>query len=320
MKKRVAVLRGGPSSEYNVSMLSGNAVLRALAESDEYEPVDVSITKSGDWLTEGRTKQPLDILQAVDVVFIALHGEYGEDGQIQRMLDQHSIPYTGSGSFSSARAFNKVHAKDHIAEHVTTPTHCTVKRHHIKDPRTLTRISEKVGDIFFAKPVASGSSVGARKITTEEDVASILEELLTAHNELLLEEYIEGTEATVAVLENYRDQSLYVMPVIEIVPPSHVDFFDETVKYNGTTKEIVPGNFAPEIRDELQRLALLAHKTLECSHYSRSDFIVRDGKVYYLETNTLPGLTEESLYPKAAASVGLSFADLIHHLINNALI
>lgn len=319
MKQRVAVLRGGPSSEYDVSMVSGNAVLRALAESDKHDPLDITITKAGEWLYEGRPRQPQHVLQGVDTVFIALHGEYGEDGQVQRLLEQFGIPYTGSGSLASAQSFHKVHSKTQmILQGVLTPTYQSVRRHELKDPRTVTRIETQVGQEFFAKPIASGSSVGARRVGHSDDTYAALDELFNHHDELLLESYIDGVEATVGVLEGFRDQSLYVMPVIEIVPPAEADFFDAQVKYDGTTKEIVPGTFPTHIRDELQRIAALAHQTLNCAQYSRSDFLIRDGEVYYLETNTLPGLTEESLYPKAAAAVGLEFKDLVLHLINTA--
>jgi D-alanine-D-alanine ligase len=136
---------------------------------------------------------------------------------------------------------------------------------------------------------------------------------------LLVEEYITGREATCAVLEQFRDQSTYVFPVIEIIPPADQPFFTTTAKYNGTTREICPGNFSYTERSKIAELAEFIHQSLGLSQYSRSDFILKNGTPYFLEVNTLPGLTNESLFPKAAAAVGLSFSDLVTHLVETAI-
>lgn len=316
--KRIAVLRGGPSSEYDVSLLSGAAVLDALTASG-YDCSDIVITRDGRWLAEGKVKTPELHLRGVDVVFIAMHGSYGEDGQVQRILEQFKIPYTGSASFASALAFNKVLTKQRVCEHgVCVPRGQVLRRHHLKDPRTITRIETTIGTEFFVKPPQSGSSDGARRVRHDEDTYTALSELFQVYDELLLEEFVAGTEATVGVLEGFRGEPLYALPVVEIIPPQEAGFFDRTVKYNGQTREIVPGNFSHEIKHELQRLARLAHETMGCRQYSRSDFLIRNGQIYFLEINTLPGLTSESLFPKAADAVGLSFKELVAHLVETA--
>lgn len=318
--KRIAILRGGPSAEHDVSLISGAAVLKALTQSG-YDCTDIIITKDGSWLQNGKKRQPINVLQHIDVVFVALHGAYGEDGQVQRILEQFRIPFTGSNSLPSALAFNKILTKEQVCKHgVCTPVSHSLKRHHLKDPRTITKIETNLGRAFFAKPPASGSSEGARKIEEAEDTYEALLELTKLHNELLLEEYIDGIEATVGVLRDFRGESLYALPVVEIIPPKTASFYDRAVKYNGDTKHIVPGNFTPAVRDELQRIARLVHTELGCDQYSRSDFLVKNGQVYFLEINTLPGLTSESNFPIAAEAVGLSFNDLICHLIETARI
>lgn len=319
--KRVAVLRGGPSEEYDVSMRSGCAVLNALKKL-EYNSRDIVITKSGEWLESGFVRDPEAALEAVDVVFIALHGAYGEDGQVQKILQRKNIPFTGSRSLPSAIAFNKDLTKQ------------TLKAHNIKMPRhrrfsrlELDRLDEELSNIFteigpevFIKPIASGSSHGARHIPNAETLKITLTELLELYDEVMIEEFIRGKEATVGVLDNFRAQKTYSLPAIEIIPPDGNPVFSYEDKYSGATQEIVPGRFSYHEKAQLAEVAALVHEVIGCQHYSRSDFMVRNGEVFFLEVNTLPGLTDQSLFPKAAAAVGLDFNQLVQHLIETATV
>ena len=317
--KRVAVLRGGPSSEYEVSLKSGAAVLSALQKLN-YPHKDITITKKGDWLESGIVRSPEKALEAIDVVFVALHGEYGEDGQIQRILQRLSIPFTGSNAFSSAVAFNKELTKHSLKDHGIK-----MAKHRRVDKASLHRLQSEIDYIgesmlpeLFIKPVASGSSIGARYVANHTHLRDALSELLELYDAVMVEEFIRGKEATVGVLERFRDHDMYVLPPIEIVPPHGQPFFSHEVKYNGTTDEIVPGRFSYAEKAALADVAARIHKALHCDHYSRSDFIVKDGEVYFLEINTLPGLTDESLLPKAAAAVGLTFEELVRHLVETS--
>ena len=166
--------------------------------------------------------------------------------------------------------------------------------------------------------MSGGSSIGARYLGTEAAIFEALDELLEQHDAVMLEEYIRGREATVGVLEGFRGEQLYVLPVVEIVPPGGLPLFSYEDKYNGRTEEIVPGRFSYHEKTKLAEAAAKVHSALGCDHYSRSDFIIRDGEVYFLEINTLPGLTSESLFPKAAAAVGLEFKELIRHLVETS--
>jgi len=319
--KRVAVLRGGPSEEYAVSMLSGNAVLKALRDSD-YPHKDIVITKKGEWLEDGFVKSPEKALEAVDVVFIALHGTYGEDGQVQRILQRKGIPFTGSRALSSAIAFNKELTKNTLRPHgLKMPKHRRVHRDELdRIDEEIPNIFKEIGSELFIKPLANGSSLGARHVPNEAILKEALIDLLNTYDQVLVEEFIRGKEATVGVMNNFRDQPVYVLPVIEIIPPSGEPMFSHEHKYNGQTEEIVPGRFSYHEKAKLSAAAALAHKVIACEHYSRSDFIVRDGEVYFLEVNTLPGLTSESLFPKAAAAVGLDFRQLVAHLVDTATV
>lgn len=317
--KRVAVLRGGPSSEYDVSLRSGAAVLEALRQL-EYPHKDIVITKKGEWLDSGFVKAPEKALEAVDVVFIALHGAYGEDGQVQRILQRLQLPFTGSDAFSSGVAFNKELTKESLREHgVKMAKHRTVTKTSLQNLHAeMEGILSELGSELFIKPIGGGSSVGARYLPHADALHTALQELLQDHDSLMVEEFIRGREATVGVISQFRDEDLYVLPVIEIVPPGGAPFFSYDVKYNGTTQEIVPGRFSYHEKAKLSEAASLVHQALHCDHYSRCDFIVRDGEPYFLEINTLPGLTSESLFPKAAAAVGLEFNDLVKHLVETS--
>lgn len=317
--KRVAVLRGGPSEEYSVSMQTGSGVLAAL-EALGYEHKDITITKSGQWLEQGFIKTPDQTLEAVDAVFLALHGTYGEDGKIQRMLERKNIPFTGSRSLSSGIAFNKELTKHTLRPHgIKMPKHRRVSRSELPQLREeIPLIFADLGTELFVKPIANGSSLGAQYAPTEDSLYAALSELLTQYEDVLVEEFIRGKEATVGVLDNYRNQSTYVLPVVEIIPPNGMPLFSHADKYNEQTQKIVPGRFSYLEKVQLSEIAELVHRTIDCKHYSRSDFIVKDGDVYFLEVNTLPGLTSESLFPKAAQAVGLEYNQLIEHLIENA--
>lgn len=317
--QRVAVIRGGPSEEYDISMQTGSAVISALRDLG-YTYKDIVVTRSGDWLDSGIVRNPEVSLEAVDVVFVALHGKYGEDGQVQKILQRKNIPFTGSGSLASGIAFNKDLTKRTLKPHgVLMPEHTKVSREILRSVKSkVDELIEDIGAELILKPVTSGSSHGTRFATNSESLSLALQELLGRYDEVLVEEYIRGKEATVGVLADFRNQSMYALPVVEIIPPSGEPVFSYINKYNGKSKEICPGRFSYKEKAKLTEVATLAHTAINCNHYSRSDFIVRDGEVYFLEINTLPGLTSESLLPKAAAEIGLSFKQLVEHLVETA--
>jgi D-alanine-D-alanine ligase len=316
-KRRVAVLRGGPSSEYDVSLQTGLGVIAALKESD-YEVKDIIISKRGEWLVHGFVKHPESALVDVDVVFIALHGSYGEDGTVQRILERLNIPYTGSGSYASAIAMNKALTKDYLKKHsdsVKMAPHLKLTRSGISNlAQTVESIGELFGPEYVIKPVGGGSSIGTI-LTNRVGLLKSIQDSLAAHEEVLVEQRIIGKEATVGILEDFRNTRYYQLPAIEIVPPPSAQFFSADVKYSGETEEICPGRFSKDEKQELSALAQEVHQLLGLRQYSRSDFIVASDGIYFLEVNTLPGLTSQSLFPRSMEAVGSSYKELVNHLI-----
>ena len=329
-KTRVGVLRGGPSTEYDVSLKTGASVLRHLAE-DRYHPIDILIDRDGRWHMGGVEMPPERIIPHIDVAFNALHGHYGEDGKVQQLLDNLNIPYTGSGALSSALGMNKALSKEYFAEAgLKTPFAKTVSL-----PDDVDEIDAGDWQIFVLelwrtfpqpsvlKPVNGGSSVGTSIARTYEEFAAGLERAFGYATSVLVEEYIPGREVTVGVIDGFRGEEYYVLPAIEIITPKTKSFFDYEAKYSGQdaggAQEICPAPLEDDIREAVADIALAAHKALHLRHYSRSDIIIGKRGIYILETNTLPGLTEESLVPKALAAVGCKFPEFLDHLITLAL-
>lgn len=319
-KKRIAVLRGGPSSEYDVSLKSGAHVLSLLRQmEDKYNPVDVFISRKGEWHHEGLVGEPHDILNHVDLVWNALHGTYGEDGQVQMLLDNMGIPYTGSGVTPSVFAMNKEMAKRSYALHsLATPRHEFLTTETFNDSHLVFIFQNYLHPVII-KPSSGGSSLGIRLANTFEELKSFVKEELNNSGKVLVEEFIRGKEATCGVVENARGEKIYALLPVEIRKKgSHIFGYNE--KYSGETEEICPGNFRDTESRAIAEMAKRAHEILGLRHYSRSDFIVtKSGKVYILETNSLPGFTQESLFPKSLHAVGWHPRDFTDHVVNLAL-
>ena len=317
-KIKVAVLRGGPSSEYEVSLKTGKQVIDSLPSG--YIPIDVFIDRSGIWHVDGAPVEPQKILQTSDVVFNALHGEYGEDGKLQRLLDHYGVKYTGSTALASALAMNKVMAKEIFqSAGIKTPVFKVFKN--IKDIHgTAQTIFRTFPMPAIVKPNASGSSVGVSIAKKHTDLAPAIEEALKYSDTVLVEEFIVGKEATCGVIESFKGQKYYSLLPVEICKPAENAFFDFDAKYSGKSKEICPGNFSAKESKQIQEMAIAAHKALGLRHYSRSDFMVHPKRgVYILETNTLPGLTSESLLPKSLKAVGSTLPHFLDHILQLAL-
>jgi D-alanine-D-alanine ligase len=315
-KKRVAILRGGPSSEYDVSMKTGKSVMEALG--DEVFVRDIVISKKGEWLVNGFVKSEQSALMDIDVAFIALHGTYGEDGTVQRILERYNIPYTGSGPFASSVALNKSLTKDFLKKHssrIKLAPHIKINKNAAANIASVVHAAEEMfGPEYVIKPIDGGSSIGTL-FANKSNLLSQVQHALSENEEVIIEERIRGKEATVGILEGFRGETIYRLPAVEIVPPADAEFFNYEVKYNGTTEEICPGRFSKTEKEELQDLAAEVHELLQLSQYSRSDFIVAEDGIYFLEVNTLPGLTSQSLFPKMLDAVGGSYKQLILHLI-----
>ncbi|TAK57321.1 D-alanine--D-alanine ligase [Patescibacteria group bacterium] len=317
-KIRVGVLRGGPSSEYDVSLKTGAAVLKHLP--DIYHAQDIFVSKDGLWHKGGIVYTPGEIIKHLDVIFNALHGEYGEDGKVQHLLDTFNIPYTGSGYLASVLGMNKVLAKKVFTEHgIKTPHHKTVRKGEYAHADVL-HLFKTFPMPAVVKPVRAGSSVGVSIARTLHELEEALKKALTHDTEALIEEYIPGREATCGVIEGFRGEALYSLLPVEIVPDKECQFFDYEAKYAGKSKEICPGNFTKEEIKKIQNASVAVHKALGLRHYSRSDFIVHPKRgIYILEVNTLPGLTPESLFPLSLEAVGSSLPEFLGHVLGIAM-
>ncbi len=316
-KIRVGVIRGGPSSEYEVSLKTGASVLKHL--SNKYDVHDIFISKTGEWHKGGMPYKPAEMINNFDVIFNALHGEYGEDGKVQHLLDTIGIPYTGSGYLASALGMNKALSKKIFSDiGIKTPHHKIIK----KDEYTHADIV----DLFktfpmpaVVKPVRAGSSSG---VSIVHNIAEIEQGLVLAFkydSEVLVEEYISGREVTCGVIEGFRGEAFYSLLPVEIIHGSASGIFDYEAKYSGKSKEICPGNFTKDEIKKIQDASVTVHKALGLRHYSRSDFIVHPKRgVYILEVNTLPGLTDESLFPLSLSAVGSSMPEFLVHTLELA--
>lgn len=317
-KIKIGVLRGGPSSEYDVSLKTGGSVLKNLSE-DKYNTQDIFIARDGQWHFRGIPIEPKKVFSQVDMVFNAMHGEYGEDGTVQQLLDAFSIPYTGSTAFASAIGMNKLLTKQSIENYeIDTPAYIIIEESE--------NLEKDIFDIFrsFAmpavvKPVTGGSSVGVTIAKSFDELRDGIYKALGHSPKVLIEEYVNGREVTCGVVEGFRGDDFHSLMPVEIVVSDKSDFFDYNAKYSGETQEICPAPLDKIIKEEIQRLAVEVHKALGLRHYSRSDFIVSPRGIYFLEANTLPGLTPNSLLPKSLDAGGTKLPEFLDHLVELAL-
>lgn len=314
------MLRGGPSSEYEVSLKTGEAVLRQLPS--QYEGIDVFISKEGLWHVGGMQKNPTEALGSVDVVFIALHGQYGEDGKIQRILEQIGIPFTGSGSFASSVAMNKNLTKNKLAilkGKIRMPFHKVYDKEEI-ETKGIHAVSREIMMPAIIKPTSGGSSIGMTVVRSYSELEEAFAKAFEHGDCVMAEEFIEGREVTCGIIEEFRDKKYYSLFPTEIILGSGACFFDYDAKYSGGSQEICPSNFDEETKLKIQEASELVHKELGLRHYSRSDFMVHPKRgIYFLEVNTLPGLTKESLFPKAVEAIGSSIPEFLNHILQLAL-
>ena len=245
-------------------MKSGAAILANLPE-ERYTTRDIYIDRQGVWHDRGRPTPPERILRQLDVVLNGLHGEYGEDGEVQRLLEQFGVPYAGTKSFGSYLAMHKVMAKQHAQEAgLLTPESRYVERVEDSEEGASDAV-RSFSQPVVVKPVGWGSSVGVSIVGGYASVLVAVQKLFAdGAPSVLIEEYIKGKEATVGVVEGLRGEALYALLPVEIVPPSG-EFFNYTNKYDGSTREIIPGNFSRVAAEELQRAAKVIHRALVCA-------------------------------------------------------
>lgn len=347
MTLRVAVICGGRSSEHEVSCISAGGVISAIDRS-KFEPILIGITKGGHWvllpedssltINDGDLPEVVDSAQRVvvdvagfsvsgkdlkiDLVFPLLHGPYGEDGTIQGLLEMANLPYVGSGVLASAVAMDKSFAKPIFsAQEMATVAGIVLKANQwLADPGSVLEQVKKLGYPVFVKPARGGSSRGTSKVHSETELATAIETALQFDPKVMIEEAIVGSEIECAVLEIAGEPQASVVGRISIDPK--FEFYDFEAKYlDGATSIELPAAIPPGIAEEIRTTAIKAFQALGCSGLARVDFFLTDaGKIIINELNTMPGFTATSVFPKMWQASGVSYTEVISHLIESALL
>jgi len=297
-KQKIGVLLGGQSAEREISLRTGTAALQAL-EAEGYDVVGIDPDRN----LAAKLRQ-----EAIDVAFIALHGRHGEDGTVQGQLEMMQIPYTGSGVLASALAFDKLVTKQLLLYHeMPTPGFLVFEA---GDDRQA--LLERCRHFpLVVKPAREGSTIGITIAHDAPELLSGLDEALQHDRKVLVEDYIQGSEVTVSVLNGEP------LPIIQIVPKS--GFYDYQAKYtSGQTEYILPAPLDHVLYNRLQDVSAAACRLLGCRGAARVDFMVYEKEFYCLEVNTIPGMTTTSLLPKAAAHAGITFNELTQRILEDA--
>ncbi len=316
-KIRVGVMRGGRGSEYNISLKTGGNVLSSLSR-DLYEPHDILIDSDGAWHINGMPTTPAKLMQHVDVIFNALHGEYGEDGKVQKILDFLKIPYTGSTAMPSAIGMNKELSKKYFAAiGIKVPRGITVSRGE-EVSEVIARVGAEIRAPYVVKPISGGSSIGLSLANDDKELIVAIESALAHADKALIEEYVRGREVTLGVIDSVDGIGAYATPPLEILLPEG-KLFDYDQKYGNLLHPVGPARMRDDERQALEEVALRAHRHLGARHYARYDFIMTDEGPCLLEVNTLPGLTLTSLLPQSLKLHGLEFPEFLDYVIGLAL-
>ena len=323
MKKNIAIIMGGYSSEYKISLKSGSVVFETL-DRNLYTPYSIHIFKEK-WVyvNENNEEFPVDKNDfsitinsekiTFNCVFNAIHGSPGEDGYMQAYFKLLNIPQTSCSMYQAALTFNK---RDLLA---------TLKPYGIKtaesyyinlgDTINEDAIVKKVGLPCFVKANKAGSSFGVSKVYKKEELKTAIETSFKEDNEIIIEQFLDGTEVSVGVI-SYKGETT-VLPITEIV--SENDFFDYQAKYEGKSQEITPARISEDYKTKVETVAKKIYEVLGMTGFSRSEFIFKNDEPYLLEVNTVPGLTKESILPQQAAAAGISMIDLFSNAIEEAM-
>ena len=296
---KVGVIMGGISSEREISLKSGNSVVENI-DKNKYEVIPIVIDKKEDIINK---------VKGIDFALLALHGQFGEDGTVQAVLQTLGIPYSGCGPLSSAACMDKDMTKSLLqAAGIRTAPWINLRS---EDEINYDDIKE-LGYPVVVKPTHGGSSVATFIIKEEKEIENAVKEAFKWDNEVMIEKFIKGDEITCPVMGRE------MFPVVAIKP--HAEFFDYTAKYaDGGSDEFVI-ELEKSLHKEVERMALDTYRALKCSVYARIDMIITEGGIpYILEVNTLPGMTKASLFPKSAAGKGIDFSGLIDLIIENSL-
>lgn len=323
MKKNIAIIMGGYSSEVEISLKSGQVVYQNISK-EKYNTYKIHILKDK-WVLVDDFENEFPINKhdftaeikgkkiSFDCVFNAIHGHPGEDGTILAYFELIGLKHTSAPFYQMALTFNKRDCLSVVKQYGIK----TAKSYFLNkgDNINVEEIIDRVGLPCFVKPNNAGSSFGISKAKTTSEMIPSIEKALKEDSQILIEAFLDGTEVTVGVL-NYKGK-IKVLPMTEIV--SENEFFDYEAKYLGQSQEITPARISPKIHEKLEKTAAYVYQILNMSGFSRSEFILVNDEPYFLEMNTVPGLTTASLIPQQAEAAGLSLAELFHNAIEMAL-
>lgn len=295
---QIGVIMGGISAEKEVSLLTGKEIIESL-DRDKYEVIPIPINSQ---------YELIDSVKCLQFAFIALHGKFGEDGRIQAILESIGVPFSGCGVLASALCMDKnISKKLFITEGIKTPQWIIVKDENEVDYSII----ENIGYPLIVKPNSGGSSIGTIKVNSKDELKEAVIEALKYDDEIIIEEYIKGEEITCCILNGE------VLPIISINPKS--EFFNYSSKYDkgGAEEKII--ELPRTLREKVEEISLKCWDTFKLKVYARVDMIIKNEEVYVLEINTLPGMTENSLFPKSAAAYGLNFSQLLDKIVQYSL-
>ncbi|WP_366182764.1 D-alanine--D-alanine ligase [Flavobacterium ovatum] len=321
--KNIAIIMGGYSSEYKISLISGNVVYQNL-DKTKYNPFRIHIFKEK-WVYVDADDNEYSIDKndfsttvdgtkiTFDCVFNAIHGTPGEDGLMQAYFELINMPQTACDYYQAALTFNK---RDLLSVLKPYGIKTAISYYlNLGDEINIDEIIKKVGLPCFVKPNKAGSSFGISKVKTIEELPTAIETAYKEDNEIIIESFLDGTEVSVGVI-NYKG-TVTVLPMTEIV--SENDFFDYEAKYLGKSQEITPARISDEMTEKVGAIAKRAYEVLKMKGFSRSEFIIVNDEPHMLEMNTIPGMTNESLLPQQAAVAGISLQDLFGNAIELAI-
>lgn len=323
MKRNIAIIMGGYSSEVEISLKSGNVVYQNISK-DKYNSYRVHILKDK-WVVVADDEKEYEINKhdfstqingdklVFDCVFNAIHGHPGEDGTLLSYFELLGIKHTSAPFYQMALTFNKRDCLSVVKEYgIQTAVSYYLKQ---GDAIDVDKIIDKVGLPCFVKPNKAGSSFGISKVKSRDQMIPALDLAFKEDAQILIEEFLDGPEITVGVIE-YEGKTK-VLPMTEIV--SHNDFFDFEAKYLGASEEITPARISEAVHKKLEKVAIQLYQCLDMRGFSRSEFILVNNEPYFLEINTVPGLTTKSIIPQQAVEAGITLEDLFHNAIEMAI-
>jgi D-alanine-D-alanine ligase len=321
MKKNIAILMGGYSKEYKISLESGEVVFNTLK--NVFNCYKIHILKDN-WVYVDEEnieflidRDSFKILERQEVkfdcAFNAVHGSPGEDGKLQQYFSKLNIPITGCGKFQSKLTFDKIKCLEFLKPHgIKCANSYIISK---GDKVNTNKIIDQVGLPCFVKASRSGSSYGISKVSKKEDIGKALEIAFKEDNQVLIESFLDGIEVSVGVIS--YDNEILALPITEIVTDN--DFFDYNAKYKGQSDEITPARLSHEMTLKIKSIAKKIYHILDMKGFSRSEFIIQNNEIFLLEVNSVPGLTKESILPKQADASGIELKDLFTNAINEAI-